>query len=125
MEGIILQLASLDVWEATVLTCLEQRENRGKHRQKVYADSFTAPVREVVSQFIARVRRFIQIWVTEELEFPSEITGSDSKKDRRQNTIHRTRRYTLAFCVSSTNLSFISGGSQRFTDYVRILLGLI
>lgn len=37
---IFLQLARLHAWLATVLTRLKQKEVRGDHRQKAYADTF-------------------------------------------------------------------------------------
>lgn len=41
----IMQLVRLDACEATVLTYVEQRAKRGAHRQKMYVDTFTSPVR--------------------------------------------------------------------------------
>lgn len=40
LQGSTTQLARLDVYVTIVLTCLEQREKRGRHREKLYADSF-------------------------------------------------------------------------------------
>lgn len=42
VEGGMMQTARLDTGVATLLTCFEQRENRGEHRQKVYPATFTS-----------------------------------------------------------------------------------
>lgn len=61
MQMSITQLARLEAWVATVPPCLEQREKRGKHRQKVYADAFKSHATDALNQLIRHVRTLLQI----------------------------------------------------------------
>lgn len=60
-EGGIMQLARLHVLVNTALTGLRQIDNRGGHRQKVYANTFTSPVSETVDYHIGQVCRFVKV----------------------------------------------------------------
>lgn len=83
-----MQLASHDVWVATVLTFLEQSEKGNGHIPKEYADTFTSQGCEAVKKHIGAVHRPVQIWKPEKLECTSEFIGSDSKDDKRLEVLH-------------------------------------
>lgn len=62
LKGSIMRFVRLDVLVATVLAYLEQVENRGGYRQRIYADILKRHVSEVVSQLIGQICSFVQFW---------------------------------------------------------------
>lgn len=54
-----MQIGRLGAWVASVLTCSEQTEKCGRHKQKLYADTFQSHVREALNQVIGQVRGFV------------------------------------------------------------------
>lgn len=56
-----MQVARLEALVEIVLTCLEQLQKRGTHRQKVYADMSISHVRKEIIQLIEQFRKFLQI----------------------------------------------------------------
>lgn len=82
---------------------LAQRERCGRHRQKVYTDTFTSHSSESINQPIEQVCRFVQLQEPEELKFPSEITGIDLKENRSHNVLRPPRLATQVACVPSAN----------------------
>lgn len=119
------QLTGLDACEATVLTSLEHREKRGKNRHKVRSETFTRHVCWVVNKLTGRIRTFVQIRESDELEFPSGITESDLNENRKREDLHQLRRRTQVACYHSVNRIFVSVGSKLLTTYVGRKQGII
>lgn len=89
------------------------------------ADTFTSHMSKSVGKPIEHVCRFVQISKPRELKLLSEITKSESEKDRKQKVSHHPRRATRAIYVPSVNRIFISIKSKWYTRYVRDELGVI
>lgn len=60
-----------------------------------------------------------------ELELSLEITGKDSRDDRKQKVVHQLKRATRVVCVPSVNHISISVEREWFTRYVESMLGFI
>lgn len=51
----------------TVVKCLSERETRGAHRQKLYADIYGRIVKVIMEQLIGTARVFSENWPEDEL----------------------------------------------------------
>lgn len=87
-------------------------------------DNFISHVRKAVNQIIVKIRRLVQIRELDELELSFEITGSDSKENRKQKRLRQPGRATQAVRGSSVNRIFITVESERPTRYEEDELGI-
>lgn len=118
LEGSITHLVRVNTWVATVFTNFVHRKKRGCRTQNAHTDTFMITVSEAVNQPIERVRRFVEICELAKLALPFEITGSNSKEDRKQKALRLMRRTTRDVCVSSVHRIFHSVENEWFTEYV-------
>lgn len=81
----------------------EQREERGWHKHKIYVDLFTSHMRDEINQLARQMRRLVQIWDTEEMELPSEVTESASNKGRKLRFLRQLRRASRVVCAFFVN----------------------
>lgn len=117
MEAIITQLACLDTWVVSVLTCLEQREKRVGFMMKVHAEPSTSDVSKALNQPAVQIYRFVQIWEPKVLELPSKLIRSNSIEGRRQKALRQPMQATRVDRVPSEN-SVISAESEWVTKFV-------
>lgn len=121
----MMPLVRLYALAATVLTCLEQREKRGGHRQKVYADKFTSHLSETVNELFEQIRKHVQICAHKALELPSELTESASEEGKNGKCVHQARRATRVFRSLPANCIFITVETEWNTKYLAEELGRI
>lgn len=120
-----MQLACLDAWVVTVLTCFEQTEKRGGTRQKVYAGTPTSHVNEAMNQLIGLVRSFQKIRKPEELELPANITQNNSEGDKSLKALRHPSHAKPVVRVPSVSRIYISVESEWSIKQLWSELGLI
>lgn len=77
VEGSIVQVARLDAWIATVATCLIERERRGYHRQKIYADTYKSRETAAIRQVVGRASSFLKSRHTDKIYFaPAQFNSN-------------------------------------------------
>lgn len=54
-------------WLATALTWLPEKQTRGRHRQKLHADSYVRMLHLPMEQIVGNIGRFLQLFDLEKL----------------------------------------------------------
>lgn len=72
---------------------------------------------ELVSELPGQIYRFVDIWEHTKLEFPFDITGTNSKEDRRQSVLCQPMRATRVSCFPSVNHTIFPVEIERFKKY--------
>lgn len=93
------EVACLNAFKTTALSCLQLSENCCAYTQKLSADTITSHLTETVKQHIVLVSKFLQIWEAKELTSPSDSDEIDSEENRIKRALCQARRDTYAVLI--------------------------
>lgn len=69
-ESSIMQIARIDAWLCTVVSCFSQYKKRGGHRQKLHADTLAKLCSFTTNQLVRHIRKFFRLWDPQEPGVP-------------------------------------------------------
>lgn len=60
--------ARINPWTATAVICMMEKEKRGGHGQKLYADTQSCMLKLVIGKLVGNVRSVVEYWVPKSLQ---------------------------------------------------------
>lgn len=123
VRDIIISIARLNVFVATVITCLwaDESENVGGHRPKLCNDTFPSLLPVAFAQLVHQIGAYVQQWCAEVITVL--CSSLDTNENMLSDKLHR--KATLEVFIPSSSRRLIAISSQWFSKFINCAMGTI